>query len=301
MNRFILILLCLLCNAGPAIAASMQQLEQLIEQRQFSSAIQTGEALLRAEAKQPRAQFLTAYAYQMAGQADKASALYASLIADHPELPEPRNNLAMIYLAQGDYDRASQVLVDAINTHPSYATAYDNLSRIYKGIASEAYRRAVSESSEPAKVSHDIQLVAITQLDSLAEASPAVEPTSEPTVVNFANQETLLIEQVKNWAEAWSNKQFERYASFYSPGYRSRFQTHADWLAHRRERILRPGEISVQISDIQIRWRSENRAIIDFRQAFQSPRYNDRVRKRLGFNRVGEEWKITEERVLSVL
>ena len=42
--------------------------------------------------------------------------LYQDLIEDNPDLPEPRNNLAMIYLAQGDYDRASQLLVEALNT-----------------------------------------------------------------------------------------------------------------------------------------------------------------------------------------
>jgi hypothetical protein len=39
---------------------------------------------------------------------------------------------------------------------------YDNLSQIYKGIASEAYRRAVSESGEPAKYTHKIELTALT-------------------------------------------------------------------------------------------------------------------------------------------
>lgn len=301
MNRFVFILLCLLLAGGTVRAASVQQLEQLIAQQQFRTAIEAGETLLRAGEAQPQARFLTAYAYQMSGETDRAGQLYERLIADHPELPEPRNNLAMIYLAQGNYDRASQILVDALNTHPSYATAYDNLSRIYKGIASEAYRRAVSESSEPAKVTHDIKLAAITRLDLPPADEPAAAPTSEPTVVNFANQETFLIEQVKHWAAAWSSKDFDRYTSFYSLGYRSRFKSRDDWLAYRRERILRPGEIRVDVSDIQIRWRSENRAIIDFRQAFQSPRYSDRVRKRLGFNRIGSEWKITEERVLSVL
>jgi len=58
---------------------------------------------------------------------------------------------------------------------------------------------------------------------------------------------------------------------------------------------------SVEVSEIQVKWHSDNRAIIDFNQAFDSARYSDRVRKRLGFERVGTQWKITEERVLSVL
>ena len=124
---------------------------------------------------------------------------------------------------------------------------------------------------------------------------------SEPTAINFANQETRLIEQVKRWAQAWSSKDFDSYTGFYSNQHRAKFNSHEAWVAYRRDRILRPGEIKVEISNIQIKWRSQNRAIIDFRQAFESPNYKDRVLKRLAFDRVGSQWKITEERVLSVL
>jgi len=301
IQRFITLLLCLLVTESAIAAASIQQLQQLISQQQYAAAAQNGEQLLQQDAGHTRARFLTAYAYQMNAQKDKAIALYQALIADQPALPEPRNNLAMIYLEQGDYDRASQLLVEAINTHPSYATAYENLSQIYKGIASEAYRRAVSESSEPAKYSHNIKLSAITQLETVDEEPAAGDEESPPTVVNFTNQETFLLERVKRWAQAWSSKNFAAYAEFYSPQHRARFDTHEQWLAHRRSRIERPGEIRVEVSELQIKWRSDSQAIIDFRQDFDSPRYSDKVMKRLGFSRVGSQWKITEERVLSVL
>ncbi|MCP4875872.1 MAG: tetratricopeptide repeat protein [Gammaproteobacteria bacterium] len=310
MQRFLVILFCLLGVVSASAATPVQQLQQLIEQENFAQAAKNGERLLQQNPKQLRARFLTAYAYQMRANTDKAVALYQGLIDDNPELPEPRNNLAMIYLAQGDYDRASQLLVEAINTHISYATAYANLSQVYKGIASEAYRRAVSESSEPAKYTHNIELTAITKLDTVEREPTVIEAVDSQTLATAANQEsaidaanqaTRLIERVKNWAGAWSDKDFTRYTGFYSTQYRARFSSHDRWLAHRRERIMRPGSIKVEISNIQIKWRSENRAIIDFTQAFDSARYSDRVVKRLGFSRMGSEWKITEERVLSVL
>ena len=301
MLRFIILLFCLL-PAGSALAAtSIKQLQQLIAQEKFVAAAQDGESMLREHPKHVQVRFLTAYAYQMSQQKDRAITIYRGLISDNPSLPEPRNNLAMIYLSEGDYDRASQLLVEAINTHPSYATAYNNLSKIYKGIASEAYRRAVSESSEPAKYTHNIQLSAITRLDSIEQGLTADASESEPTAVAFANQETRLLERVKSWAQAWSAKDFAAYTDFYSSSHRAKFDTHEQWIAQRRSRILRPGEIRVDVSNIQIKWRSDNRAIVDFQQDFESPRYSDRVRKRLGFERHGTQWKITEERVLSVL
>jgi len=276
-------------------------MQQLITQKRFVDAASTGEQLLEQNPSHSQTRFLTAYAYQMSAQTEQAIRLYQSLIEDNPQLPEPRNNLAMIYLGQGDYDRASQLLVEALNTHSSYAIAYDNLSQVYKGIASEAYRRAVSESSEPSRYTHKIELTAITELEMAPAQLPETERAPKPTLVNFANQETRLIESVKSWAQAWSDKDFIAYTGFYTPQYRAKFESHQQWLEQRRNRITRPGTINVEVSDIEIKWRSEKRAVIDFKQAFDSPRYSDRVKKRLGFNLIDSEWKITEERVLSVL
>ena len=323
MKHYLILLACLLVSGTTLAADSMQQ---LIGQKEYAKAVQTGEQLLRENPNRPSIRFLTAYAHQMTGNTEQSIKLYEDLIRDEPGLPEPRNNLAMIYLATGDYDHASQLLVSAINTRISYAIAYANLSQVYKGIASEAYRRAVSQSSEPAKYTHDIELTAITllgapdelpQLASLsaAQLTPAQSTTSEatppqstvtsseaePTPIDVANQETLLIEKVRIWAGVWSNKDFENYTESYRSDYRSDFATHSQWVAYRRDRILRPGNIKVEVSDFAIKRRSDTRVSVDFTQAFSSPRYSDRVVKRLDFELVGSQWKIASERVLSVL
>jgi tetratricopeptide (TPR) repeat protein len=304
MKHYLILLACLLVSGTVLAADSMQQ---LIGQKEYAKAVQTGEQLLRENPNQPSIRFLTAYAHQMTGNTELSIKLYEDLIRDEPGLPEPRNNLAMIYLEKGDYDHASQLLVSAINTRISYATAYANLSQVYKGIASEAYRRAVSQSSEPAKYSHDIELTAITRLGApdelpqLASLSAVTSSEAEPTRVDVANQETLLIEKVRIWSSAWSNKDFKNYMESYMPDYRSDFATHSQWVAYRRGRILRPGNIEVEVSNFAIKRRSDSRVSIDFTQAFSSPRYSDKVIKRLDFERVGSQWKIASERVLSVL
>lgn len=299
--HFKFLLACLLCLAAVQAPASSQKLQELIDQDQFTDAASRGEALLRDHPDHALTVFLTAYAHQMSGKEDRAIELYKQLIAQNQDLPEPRNNLAMIYLSQGDYDAASQLLVQAINTHSSYATAYENLNRIYKGIASEAYRRAVNESSEPAKYTHSIELAAITRLDSLGIDEIEIQSDETPSLIETANQETLLIEQVKKWAEAWSDKNFDDYTGFYESDFRGKLPTHNAWVDYRRKRIVRAEEIRVEVDNIQVKWLSEMRAIVDFNQAFDSPGYRDRVTKRLIFNRHGSQWKITEEQVLSVL
>jgi tetratricopeptide (TPR) repeat protein len=321
MQHYLIILCCTLVS-GAAIAADSMQ--QLIAQKQYAKAVQSGEQILRQTPRDANSRFLTAYAYQMTGETDKAIKMYEDLIRDEPQLPEPRNNLAMIFLEQGDYDHASQLLVSAINTRISYAIAYANLSQVYKGIASEAYRRAISQSNEPAGYTHDIDLTAITWLDDsttgsttqvaalptskplAAEAIVKIEPAAKtesatPSLVNVANRDTLMIEAVMNWAEAWSNKDFDNYKASYSADYRDKFNTHAQWVKHRRSRILRPGDITVEVSNFSVKQRNSSNYSVDFTQAFTSPGYRDRVVKRLDFERVGNQWKIAKERVLSVL
>jgi len=321
MKHYLIILCCLLVSPAVFAADSMQQ---LIVQQQYAKAIHSGEQTLRQSPNDSNTRFLTAYAYQMSGKTDRAIKMYEDLIRDEPQLPEPRNNLAMIFLEKGDYDRASQLLVSAINTRINYAIAYDNLSQVYKGIASEAYRRAISQTSEPAKYTHDIELTAITRLDNSSAGSqtqiaslptskpvlpkatvkedPVIEVASTtPSLVNVANLDTLMIEKVMNWANAWSSKDFDTYTGSYTPDYRDKFNTHAQWAKHRRGRILRPGDIKVDVSGFSVKQRSSNKVTVDFTQAFSSPSYRDRVVKRLDFERVGNQWKISKERVLSVL
>lgn len=323
MRPYLLLFSWLLLSGAMHGAGASPQLQSLIEQGQFAAAAHRGEQLLQQNPQDTQTRFLTAYACQMSGKPDQAIQLYEAVIRDNPGLPEPRNNLAMIYLDRGDYDRASQLLVEAINTHSSYRTAYANLSRVYRGIASEAYRRAVSESSEPSNYIHEIKLAAITSLEPVATGQPAMpqvavqakaastpsvpqaaaeEPASStPTLVNTANLNTLLIESVRNWAEAWSGKQFDAYTAAYLPDFRDKFDSHEKWVQHRRGRIMRPGDIKVVVSDFSVKQRGEQRASVDFVQAFSSPTYSDRVVKRLYFDRVGSQWKIAAEKVISVL
>jgi len=301
MPRFIiLIAICFSC--GPAFAASsIADLEKLNEQGNYTKASETGEELLLKHPGHARIQFLTAFAYQQNQKNWKAAYHYKKLILQHPELPEPRNNLAMILIADGDYEKASQLLVDAINTHKSYAIAYQNLNRIYTSMASEAYKQAVSDSADPPKQGPMIELTALSELDSITASLAPDAPPPQKTLVDIANFETLLIEQVINWAKAWGNKDIETYASFYSSEYKTDFETHGDWVEHRRTRITQPEFIKIGISNVQILTQSENRAIIEFEQSYDSPNYTDRVIKRLALSRIGSQWKITDERVISIL
>ncbi len=339
MPRFIAFLI-LLYAAFPAFSNSTSQLQQALDDRHYDQAATLGLALLRQQPKNVQARFLTALAFQLAGQQKIAARQYQELITLAPKLPEPRNNLAMIYMSEGKYDQAIDLLVTSLNTHPAYATAWKNLKKLYQGLASEAYRKALSKEKNPRSVMNKIHLSALTRLYSTpTQKAPAInaasaelprpvlpKPAPQPVVVpkpaaqprhithrpaNSPKTQTTKalpttsittpIDAIRQWAQAWSNQDFPRYLAAYRDGYKDHQSSHRAWVAYRRARILKPGFIHVVVDRFKTRSTSATRAIIDFRQRFSSPNYKDQVIKRLYLSKIDGHWKITREKTLSVL
>jgi tetratricopeptide (TPR) repeat protein len=160
----ILTTLIILFFINLAQAKSLQEMQSELDSAQYARAATTGLALLRQQPDNPRIQFLLALAFQKNNQEKQAIRYYKKIISSHPELPEPRNNLAIIFLQQGNYDKAIQLLIASLNTHPAYATAYKNLNNIYQGLASEAYRKALNDDLPPDNILSKIKLTELTEL-----------------------------------------------------------------------------------------------------------------------------------------
>ena len=92
-SRLVAILLCLATILAPAAADSLDDLQSLLEQKNYAAA-ETGAALLRTNPDGEGVRFLTAYAMQMNAQTEQAIALYRALIADNPRLPASNGRAA---------------------------------------------------------------------------------------------------------------------------------------------------------------------------------------------------------------
>lgn len=331
------ILLFVFALPASVSANSLEQLQKQLQLQQYDRAATTGLALLRQSPDDLQTRFLTALAFQKNNQPEQARRYYEQIIQQYPQLPEPRNNLAMVYVKLGEHDRAIDLLIESLNTHPAYATAWQNLSNLYKGLASEAYRKALSEEHNTSNVLDSIQLVALDKVNPIPLSTPSAEKTqlaavsvpaaaeqpartnekpdqpatlSQPEVpaispVTTAKAEPDLEQRLRqilqDWAQAWDNKAFDAYVNAYADDYQGNQASHAQWVEHRRSRILRSDPITVKISNIQIRSYDASRAIIDFTQAYKSPTYQDRVVKRVNLRKMNNAWKITSERTLKVL
>ncbi len=90
-----------------------------------------------------QAYFRHAAALAQQGKDNEAIAIFETLIAQYPELPEPYNNLAALNARHGRLDAARITLEAALAAHPDYALAYQNLGRVYLQLAARAYQRTL--------------------------------------------------------------------------------------------------------------------------------------------------------------
>ncbi len=314
MLKFAVSILILFLSPS-VLSNSIGQLQTDLEHKQYSKAVKTGQQLLDQQPDNILVKFLTAVAFQHNNQIDSAKQYYHQIINSHPELPEPRNNLAMILMNQGHYDQAIELLITSMKTHPAYATAWQNLNLLYRGLASEAYRKALSKEKNPHSVMDKVQLSALTTLYDVRE-SPVIppqpvknipltgsvsivekKPAPEPEIA----KKTDPVKSLQDWATAWSQKDFEKYIDAYTYNFKGGKSSHQQWLDYRRSRILRQGSISVKLSNFQIKSRGQSKVVIDFQQNFKSPTYRDKVIKRVHLTKTGNNWKITREITIAVL
>ncbi|MBW8759298.1 MAG: tetratricopeptide repeat protein [Burkholderiales bacterium] len=128
--------------ASPS-AADVAEIQRLINAHQATQALRLIDDALAKNPKDPAMRFRRGVTLSLLDRNADAIQVFQKLVEDHPEMPAPYNNLAVLYGHQGDYNKARAALVAAIRTNPQYATAYQNLGDVYAQLASEAYQKAL--------------------------------------------------------------------------------------------------------------------------------------------------------------
>lgn len=152
------------------------EIQRLIKSGQSTQALKLIDDALAKNPKDPAMRFRRGVTLSMLDRKAEALQVFQKLVEDHPEMPAPYNNLAVLYGSQGEYDKARAALVAAIRTNPQYATAYQNLGDVYAQLASQAYSKALqldkSDTTVPPK------LVLLRELIAPGQAAPAPAPVT---------------------------------------------------------------------------------------------------------------------------
>ena len=69
----------------------------------------------------------------------------------------------------------------------------------------------------------------------------------------------------------------------------------AAWARLRRQRVLRPKRIDVEVSGFETARLEDRQARVTFEQAYHADHYQDRVSKTLVLRLDGDDWKILRE------
>lgn len=320
------LLLAALLGPGSALANADAIAEKLAA-GESAAALDMAEKALASRPGESRLRFLKARALALAGDTEAAINLFGELAREHPDRPEPANNLAVLYSRQNDYEQARRWLEAAMETHPAYATAHRNLGDVYTALAAVAYSKALDPEGRPEDLG--VQLEMVSSFDGRREApdppkvvdapaptpepalppgdeaqAPAAPPDDEPAAAPTdadadeatADAQAEIRASVQDWARAWSDQDVNAYLNSYAADFRpADGRSLTAWADNRRERVTAPERIRVGIDDFRITLLDDATAEVSFRQHYQSDTYEDRVRKTLLMARTEDGWQILRE------
>ncbi len=166
-----------LTEAGrKAYAESLKAARELIADRKYPEAIEILDKLSAERPREPQARFLKGLALSDSGRTDDAIAVFRGILNEYPELPEPRNNLAVLYAQKGEYELARVELEAAIAAAPDYVVAYENLGDIHAQLAAVNYERAISRDARNKSAPAKLKLVREALVPPGAATPPVVVP-----------------------------------------------------------------------------------------------------------------------------
>lgn len=156
-TRHFLIVLSLLASLC-AQASETDDIQHLIQTRQFTPALERTEKIIAASPKDAQARFLKGIIQTELGQTDEAIKTFSALANDFPHLPEPYNNLAALYAKQNQLDKARAALLLAIKIKPDYAVAHENLGDLYLRLAAQSYETSLQQGNDTTQIKTKLKL-----------------------------------------------------------------------------------------------------------------------------------------------
>ena len=127
-----------------AYTQTLREAKALLDRKQYADATSKLDKLIAERPREPQARFMKGVALTDEGRTDDAIGVFRALLADFPELAEPRNNLAVLYAQKGEYAQARDELERAVQTAPDYAVAHENLGDVYARLAAVEYEKTLS-------------------------------------------------------------------------------------------------------------------------------------------------------------
>lgn len=248
-----------------------------------------------------------------AGQNNYGKAIETLLEAfrTNPTYAQIHQNLRELYAAV-----ASQAYTRALdlNTQETNAPKLVMLRRTTEQAPKVDYQVAAlasttQQSTPPTPSTPPVAAAVVEASPSVEQAAPAIKPAAPtaavsataPPVATTLTEKQLVDEAVtlvESWAAAWQRQDVAGYVNAYTATYHTDGLSHHSWKAQRQQRLSKPTFIQVRLESLRTRILSASTAQVEFTQHYRSNTYQDVTHKRLELTRVGQQWKIADERSL---
>lgn len=150
---------------------------------------------------------------------------------------------------------------------------------------------AATTASATQSDTEPLRLAAAAKLAALND-----KPASTATTGRSPGQGRILGERVKAWASAWSAQDFDAYAGFYAPSFRSADgSSRESWARQRAQRLAKADRVKVEVRDFKVKPAGEGVFLAEFVQHYRSDSYSDFTLKVLKWVWVGGQWLIDSE------
>ena len=125
----------------------------------------------------------------------------------------------------------------------------------------------------------------------------AVETHSPEKKTDVPDESDEIIKTVNAWAKAWSDKNMTAYFAFYASDFQTpRGVKRITWEKTRRDRIIKPKSIQVEITHPKVTLINPTRARVSFRQLYHSDAFKHDSSKTLEMVKTDGKWQIRQER-----
>jgi Flp pilus assembly protein TadD len=163
---------CLACCWAVSQAQTVRHsdVERELRQARYEQVFTMTQRALADRPGDPQMRFWHALALDKLGQTALAQSEYLALTQDHPELPEPHNNLGVLLLRQGELDAAQAAFQQAVRMNASYVQALENLADVLLLQARRLYVKASELTQERTLLNQKIN--ALPPIPTVPKSSP---------------------------------------------------------------------------------------------------------------------------------
>lgn len=316
-NRSLAVLVMMLINFSMstlALADELQDVKALLRDGNLTEAlVKSNKALLKRENDAPM-QFVKGLVLSEQKKTSEAIEVFTKLTADHPDFPEPYNNLAVLFATSGQYTKARIALETALKLNPGYATAQENLGDVYLQAAIQTYSDAAKNDADNANLKMKLKGVRMTLgLPANETAAPmavksstnsnqiSATPLPSATITRSSTKDPVaqrdaVLKVIDQWSRAWSTKDTKTYFSFYSDEFQTpRGVKREAWEKERRSRIVNKTSIDIQVLSPSVIVENKT-AVVSFQQVYVSGKLSSTDRKSLTLKQEDGTWKIYQEK-----